>query len=470
MRAGPHPDSPVAPSREDPVVAAASEVVGGPWGRYATAGRRARDGWQAAAAVLSGLAALMVALAVAQRAHCVRTGWSTPDQFWHACYSDLPLVFQTSGLSTGALPYLPHGSALDQPLGSGLAMWVLSLLVPGGPVTTRQGWYFGLWAVLITVLLVALVVITAASVRRHPWKAAHVALSPVLVTASLVSVDLLGVVLASVGLWAWGRRRTLLAGVVLGLAIATLTYPLVLLAAIGLVAVRAGRVRQWAGVTALALATWVLVSLPWLVLSADGVLSTYRQWWRAGAGYGSVWLVPQLFDHDLPVGAVTALAVVGWAAALVAGALLALATERRPAVAEVALLMLAVVLVTGKAVPVQACLWVLPLIALVGVRWRDHLIWAGAEVVYSVAVWLYLAGLSTKDRGLPPGPYSVLLLARLAALAWLVAQVVRVARARPAVAGPDEEDVDPQEWEAAEVDELGGPLTGAPDRVLVRFS
>ncbi|GAA1246478.1 glycosyltransferase family 87 protein [Oryzihumus leptocrescens] len=472
MRPSTSPDQTVAPTLEDPVAAAASQVAGGPLGRYAAIGRRSRDGWQAAAAVLSGLVAVMVALAVAQRSHCVRTGWSTPDQFWHACYSDLPLVFQTSGLATGTLPYLHNGAgALDQPVGSGLAMWVMALLVPGGPVTTRQQWYFGLWAVLVTVLLVLLVIVTAASVRRHPWKAAHVALSPVIVTASLVSVDLLGVVLTSVGLWAWGRRRVPLAGLVLGLAIATRTYPLVIVAAIGLVAVRGGRLRQWAALAGVTLATWLLVSLPWLVVNADGFLSTYRRWWGAGAGYGSLWLVPQLFDHDLPVGAVTVLAVMGWVAALVAGATLALATQRRPAVAEVALLMLAIVLVTGKSVPVQACLWLLPLIALVGVRWRDHLIWAGTEVVYSVAVWLYLAGLSVKDRGLPSGPYAGLLLARLLALGWLVTQVVRVARARWAL--PEDElgetEVAEQERLEGEVDELAGPIAGAEDRVLVRF-
>ena len=469
MRASSAPDRTVAPSREDPVAAAASQVVGGPVGRYAAVGRRARDGWQAAAAALAGLCAVTVALAVAQRAHCVRSGWQTPDQFWHACYSDLPLVFQTTGLATGQVPYLPHGTALDQPVGTGVAMWLTALLVPAGPVSTRQAWYFGLWAVLVAVLLVLVVVITAASVPRHPWKAAHVALSPVIVTAALVSADLLGVALTSVGLWAWGRRRLPLAGVALGLAVATRTYPLVVIAAIGLVAVRGGRVRQWALTAAVAVGTWVLVSLPFLLLGADGLLSTYRRWWEAGAGYGSPWLVPQLFDHDLPVGAVTALALLGWLAALVAGAVMALAPSRRPGVAEVALVMLAVVLLTGKAVPVQAALWVLPLIALVGVRWRDHLLWAGAEVTYSLAVWLYLAGLSTRDRGLPPAPYAVLLLVRLAALGWLVLQVVRVARARGPVAEDEEEEVDPARWEEAEVDELAGPLTGAPDRVLVRF-
>ena len=63
--------------------------------------------------------------------------------------------------------------------------------------------------------------------------------------------------------------------------------------------------------------------------------------------------------------------------------MLALSPGRRPTVAEVALVMLAIVLVTGTALPPQASLWLLPLVALVGLRWRDHLIWAGVEAASS---------------------------------------------------------------------------------------
>jgi hypothetical protein len=109
---------------------------------------------------------------------------------------------------------------------------------------------------------------------------------------------------------------------------------------------------------------------------------------------------------------------------------------------------------------VQAALWLLPLLALVGVRWRDHLLWAGAEVAYFVGVWLYLAAQSVRDRGLTPGAYGTLLVVRVGALVWLVVQVWRVARRRWPVGEGDEEP---------EVDELAGPLAGAADRVLVRL-
>jgi len=159
---------------------------------------------------------------------------------------------------------------------------------------------------------------------------------------------------------------------------------------------------------------------------------------------------------------VTTLAVLGWALALAVGAVLALSLSRRPTVAEVSLVMLAIVLVTGSTLPPQASLWLLPLVALVGLRWRDHLIWAGAEAAYFVAVWLYIASLTTPDRGLPGPDYAVFVLARDAAIVYLAVRVWLLAAAREPV-GPAEQA------SGTDVDELAGPMTGAPDRVLVRL-
>jgi hypothetical protein len=464
----PYAPESVAPTRIDPVAASASEIIGGPLGRYAAAARStAASGWQPAAAVLVGLSSLTVALGVLQKGHCLTKGWSNPDQFWHACYSDLPV---TSGIGH-AMPYLSGAPHLDQPLISGLVMWLVGLAVPDGSVFVQQQWYFTLWAVLIALVVMALVVVTAASVPRAPWRAAHVALSPVLVLAGLVSVDLFGVLLASVALWAWGRSKIVLAGLVLGLAISARTYPLVLLVAIGLLALRSGKMGAWSRLAGTALVTWLAVSLPWLVMNADGLLAVYRSWWRSAAGYGSLWMVSGLLGQSLPQGRVTGLVILGWVVALLVGAAFALSLDRRPTVAEVSLVMLVIVVVTGKAVPVQAGLWLLPLIALVGLKWRDHLIWAGLEATYFVAVWLYIAGISTPDRGLPPGYYSVLTTLRVAAWLFVLVQVWRVAKSRaPAVSSEPAEQRSVEQKQDEEVDPLAGPMAGAPDEVLVRIS
>jgi hypothetical protein len=86
-----------------------------------------------------------------------------------------------------------------------------------------------------------------------------------------------------------------------------------------------------------------------------------------------------------------------------------------------------------------------------------------------VAVWLYIAGIGTPQRGLPARLYSVLLLLRLAAMLFLLVQVWRAARSRTPLAP---EPVDLQQDDVLyedEVDPLAGPMAGAPDQVLVRL-
>lgn len=424
------------------------------------------------------LAMVMLSLGVVQKQHCRAQGWTTPDQFFHACYSDLPLLYESSGLASGAMPYVdPAGqSPLAQPVLTGLTMWAVAQGTPGGRPVVRDRWYFDLSTVVVALLVAALVALTVASAgRRRPWDAGLLALSPLLALSALVSLDLLGVTLAAGGLLLWARSRPLLAGLLLGLAVTARTYPALLILVLGLLATRAGRLREWAVTAGAAALTVAAVLLPWTVLSLDGATAAYRSWQSATAGYGSVWLLPQaLFGQPRPQwltrlglesttlssGVVTALAVLGVATALVVGLLLALASERRPRVAQVAFVVLALVVLTGKSWPVQASLWLLPLAVLAHPRWRDHLLWVGAEALYFVAVWLYIGGATNTDRGLPGAWYSLFLLLRVAAVAWLVWCVVADVRhpERDVVrqAGPD--------------DPLGGPLEDAPDALVVRFA
>jgi hypothetical protein len=136
-----------------------------------------------------------------------------------------------------------------------------------------------------------------------------------------------------------------------------------------------------------------------------------------------------------------------------------------------------VALVTGKSFPVQASLWLLPLLALCGLRWRDHLLWAGAEVMHFAMVWLYIGGMSKADRGLPGPWYAVFLVLRVAAVLYLVWRVWRTASRRPAAEegaeecaeeGAEEPDA-PGAPVQPDEDELAGPFAGARDHLIVRI-
>jgi uncharacterized membrane protein len=463
----------VAPSREDPLVARLSAVAGGPGGARVRPGRH---GWWTAVRVLVLVAMVTLSLGVVEKQHCRAEGWSTPDQFFHACYSDLPVVYESSGLADGRPPYTGDAGFLNQPVLTGVTLWAVAGLVPDGSAVERGRWYFDISTVLVAVLLVALVALTVAGAgRRRPWDAALVAASPLVALSGLVSLDLLGVTLAAAGLLAWGRSRPVLAGVLLGLATTARTYPVVLVLVLGLLAARSGRWAPWWRTVAAAAATLLAVLLPWALTSWDGVTAAYRAWAAGGAGYGSLWLLPQtllaeprprwltrLGVHPFTIspGVVTTLAVLGVVLALAVGLSLALGAERRPRVAQLAFVVVAVVLLTSKAWPVQASLWLLPLAALARPRWRDHLVWVGAEAVYFVAVWLYIAAGTTADRGLPAAWYGLFLLVRMAGLLWLVGCVVRdVLRPEADLVRASGED-----------DPLGGPVADTEDALVVRFA
>jgi len=456
--------------KADPVVRAASEVIGGPRGRYAVSRELP---WVLTAALLSALTAVTAGFGILLRIPCLRTGFSGVDQFWNACYADLPTAYRDANVKAGLAAYLqggPGAPATGQPPLTGLALTAVASLVPDGSLNSRAAWFFALWAVLLTLLLLVIMWLVASS-AHPPILAAHVALSPVVALTAFISADLLGVALATAGLWAWSRRSPTLAGVLLGLAIAARSYPVLLLLAIGLLCLRSGRLREFARTAAYALLVLgVVLSGIWL-LNPEAAASAYTDWAGAGAGYGSPWLLPQLAGHALPNGLVTALAVVGWLVALLAGAVLALSSARRPTVAEVSLVMVAIVLVTGKSFTVQSSLWLVPLIAWCAVQWRDHLIWAGAEALNFVAVWLTIAATTVPDRGMPPAWYSFFSMLRVVAVLWLAAVVWL--RARERWSPPDAEDDDGRDGDASslrDADDLAGPLAGARDRVLVRFS
>ncbi len=467
----------LAPSRGDPVVRLASQVIGGPAGRRAAAA----SGFWRAATVLVLLAIVTMSLAVVERQHCRAEGWSSPDQFFHLCYSDVPVLYGSAGLGGPDRPGLVEAVAADGPLAqpplTSALLWVVSAAVPSPAAADAPRMFFDLSAALLGGALAVAVVCVAVVAGRRRWDAAHLAVAPVVVTAGLISYDLFAVALACAGLVAWSRDRVATAGVLLGLAVAVRPTYAVLAVVLGAVALRAGVLAR-AGVAvgvgvATCLALRVLLLPGWL-----GQLGTaFSTWRRSQPGYGSVWLVPQLLAQSKPANAPvwfggdglgptssTVLSLLGLTLVAVGVVAVALTARRRPRTAHLALLAVVGCLLVAKSVPVQASLLLLPFVAWAGLRWRDHLVWATAELVYFVGVWLYIGGLTNTDRGVPGGLYVLLLLIRLGAMVWLAVQAVRAVRdplrdpvRRPEDGGPGTDDP------------LGGSAADAPDALVVRL-
>lgn len=129
-------------------------------------------------------------------------------------------------------------------------------------------------------------------------------------------------------------------------------------------------------------------------------------------------LLPRL-GHALPAGSGQWIAGIGYPLVLGVVAWVVARSPRAPRIAPVVLLLAVGWLFVSPAVPVQAGLWLLPLVVLTAPSWRLVLTWSAVEVGYGAITWLYLYGLSVDNRGAPAWVYLVFCLARWVALLLL---------------------------------------------------
>jgi hypothetical protein len=272
----------VAPTLTDPVAANASQVLGGPLGRWARSGSPARS----LQIVLAG-GALAFGLGALRTLPCALDGWSVPARYQALCYSDIPILYTLRGIADGGLPYLDNGTQpLEYPVLTGLFTWFAGLFVAPD---NAAGYYWVSVLLLLACFLVALAA-TAMTVSFRVWDGLLLALAPSVFLASCINWDWLAVGLTAVALLAWSRERPVIAGVFLGLAIAAKFYPLLLLGPLALLCWRRRRLAALARTAAAAALAWLVVNLPFALASPDGWSYFFRFSSERGQDFGSVWL------------------------------------------------------------------------------------------------------------------------------------------------------------------------------------
>lgn len=391
-------------------------AVGGPPGRRL---RTPERGPLARLAPVVLLLALPLSAAALRQAGCLALGWRGEVPVWRQCSAPLVQALPVRDASDGLSAWLGSGLRTAEPVLSAVATSVLSRVVPGIG-SAHQRWFLAL-VVLLTAAVLAGLVVAVGTVRRHPdADPVALALSPVLALSLYRSTDLLPVALAVVALWAWTRERERLAGVLGGLAVLAGPFAaLVLLAMLALPGRSGADARRRLVVTVLT--TVAVVAVPVALVDAGALTASWSAWRRAGAGPGSPWYLFTMAGFPIGAGHVAVIATLGIALA-VALVLLCARNRPRPVVAAAALVGLCVALSTATSYQPWAALWLVPFVALTGIRWRDHLLWAGAEAVHAVAMFGYLNHLTDPSHGLPPGWYSAAVLLRLAAVGWIARQ------------------------------------------------
>jgi uncharacterized membrane protein len=420
--------------------------------------------------VLVGAALLGAILAFLEKVPCRAGAWNTyAKQFQDACYTDIYPLYYNEGLNAGKVPYVGHH--VEYPVLIGGAMQAVAWLVhPIADPYTRGREFFDVTVVLLVICAVAGVVATAyAAGPRRRWAALLVALSPALILSAFVNWDLIAMALAALALAAWAGRRNVTAGVLAGLAVATKFYPLVFFGPLLLLCLRAGRMRDFWVTFSSAAVAWLAVNVPVIIVAPSGWATFYQFSRTRPADWGSIWY---LFEHfNVPVlgrssiGTLNLMSAAGLVIGCLAIALLALTAPRRPRLAQLCFLVLAVFLMTNKVWSPQYVIWLVPFAVLARPRFWPYVLWQLSEVGYFFGIWGYLIFIYRNGaiipgyNGISTGWYFAALLFRFLTVALLCGYVVRdILRPDRDVVRRDGED-----------DPAGGVLAGAPDRFVLRL-
>ncbi|MGA8112377.1 MAG: glycosyltransferase 87 family protein [Actinocatenispora sp.] len=432
-------DAPNEPAREDWFVAGLSESTGGPVGAQAVRPVRRRF-WTPVRIVLA-LACLVFALHWVQKAPCRDGAWTDLKQYKDLCYTDVLALYYAEGLGNGEIPYADHD--VEYPVLTGAFMGALGLPVHAAgqllPHLNQGQTFYDTNAVVLGLLGVASVGMVLALRRRRPWDALLLAVAPAMLFTATVNWDLLAVAPTVGAMLAWARRRPALAGLLLGLGVAAKFYPLLILGPLLILALRAGKLRQAAVTVLAAAATWVVINVPVALAFPTAWQRFFDLNSTRGIDWGTLWYIGAHFPRgsdlsgvppftwlntadnvptlNLLYGVVFALCCLGVAA-------LALLAPRRPRLAQLAFLVVACFLITGKVWSQQYVLWLLPLAVLARPRWGAFLAWQAAEIGYFLAFYAEMMGASGKSV-IPEWVFVLFAICRLVTLAVLCGFVVR---------------------------------------------
>jgi uncharacterized membrane protein len=216
-----------------------------------------------------------------------------------------------------------------------------------------------------------------------------------LFVAATVNWDLLAVGLAAAGWYFWARSRPALAGVFVGLAAAAKLWPALLVVPLLALCWRARRMPEFATAAWAGFVTVVVVNLPVAILWPKNWLHYYDVTVNRAVDWGTIWYIGSHFplgndryglppiqwlaDHRAALNVVTWVLIV----LVLTGVMMLVArAPRRPRLAQVAFLTVALFLIVGKAWSEQFVLWLIPLAVLARPRWGAFIAWQAAELVY----------------------------------------------------------------------------------------
>jgi uncharacterized membrane protein len=301
------------------------------------------------------------------------------------------------------------------------------------PIVAEVVMFFNISAFGLALAWLATVWASAKLAGRRIWDAALVAGSPLLIFQIFTNFDALATAFTAGAMLAWARRKPVLTGVLVGLGVAAKLYPALLLIPLAILGVRTGRLREVGKTVVAAALSWLLVNLPVMVAAPRGWSEFFRLNTRRGDDTDSLYNVVKSFtgwsgfDHDLkfwqPPVVLNSVVAALFLLACAGIAYIALTAPRRPRVAQLAFLVVAVFLLTNKVWSPQFSLWLVPLAVLALPHRRILLLWMTIDALVWIPRMFYLY--PDTSHGLPAQPFTAMVLLRDLAVMGMCALVVR---------------------------------------------
>ena len=367
--------------------------------------------------ILIALAICASLLSFAKFSHCENTGWATPGQYIHACYSDLPALYGSRGLDKNAWPFTSDDNSVEYPVVTAMVMYVTSF-VANSPAS-----YFNVNIFFLVLLFIAIVLLVR---KIRPEFAYLVPVAPAMIASLFINWDLWAIATMMLAIYWFDRKQYLHSSLVMGLSISTKFLPVFLLIPIAFILWRDAKVKELVKYVAVLAATWIAINLPFALTTPTGWWRFYRLNLERGADWGSFWLALQQLGFSLTN--LNYLSILLLLIALTTVALLLFELKYTPSLASVAFIVLASVMLASKVYSPQYVLWLTPLAAIALTNKKDlhaFWLWQATEVIYHVAIWQHIASVTGAKLGLAAAPYAVLTLVRIGGTIYLMVVLAR---------------------------------------------
>ena len=367
---------------------------------------------------LSILAAL---LSFVKFDHCRNFGWGAPQDYVHACYSDLPALFSDRGLNTHTWPYSSATNAVEYPPLTGLVMWATSFAVKHNFDEYRS--YFDINALLIALLLIGSVIILK---RAKPEFWYLFPLAPAVITSLYINWDMWAVITAIAAIYLFDKDRYRESALLLGVSIATKFFPIVLLLPIAIILWRRSAKTELLKYLLLSVGAWLAINLPFIITTPTGWFRFFKLNSTRGADWGSIWHAAAVFNLTAPK--LNLLSTLIFLIGAIAFFIYCFTLKSIPTLGQVAFFIVAIFVTASKVYSPQYVLWLTPLAILALKDKKDRAsfwIWQLAELIYHFAIWQYLASYSGAHFGIPAKAYATAVLIRVAALAYFSIRLMR---------------------------------------------